>query len=66
MEIIVNGKNRQIPDSFSAAQLIEDMGLIGQRLALEVNEEILPKSRHPGYYFTAGDKVEIVNAIGGG
>lgn len=66
MEIIVNGEPRQIPDSFSAAQLIEDMGFAGQRLALEVNEEILPKSQHPDYYFTVGDKVEIVNAIGGG
>jgi sulfur carrier protein len=66
VEILVNGEPRQIPDSFSATQLIEDMGIASQRLALEVNEEILPKSQHSGYYFSAGDKVEIVNAIGGG
>ena len=66
MEIIVNGEPRQIPDSLSAAQLIEEMGLAGQRLALEVNEHIVPKSQHPEYRFAAGDKVEIVNAIGGG
>ncbi len=66
MQIIVNGESRQVPDSFTAQKLIEDMGLAEQRLALEVNEEIVPKSQHSAFYFTAGDTVEIVNAIGGG
>lgn len=66
MQIFVNGESRQTPDSFTAQQLIEDMRLVEQRLALEVNEEIVPKSQHSAFYFSAGDKVEIVNAIGGG
>ncbi|MBE9525476.1 MAG: sulfur carrier protein ThiS [Proteobacteria bacterium] len=66
MEIFVNGKSRQVEESFSALQLLESMELVGKRLALEINEEIVPKSRHAEYLIAAGDKVEIVNAIGGG
>ena len=66
MEIFVNGESRQVEDSFSALQLLESMELVGKRLALEINEEIVPKSRHAEYLIAAGDKVEIVNAIGGG
>jgi len=66
LEIFVNGESRQVEDSFSALQLLESMELVGKRLALEINEEIVPKSRHAEYLIAAGDKVEIVNAIGGG
>ena len=66
MEIFVNGESRQVDESFSVLQLIESMDLVGKRLALEINEEIVPKSRHAEYLMTAGDRVEIVNAIGGG
>jgi len=66
LDIFVNGESRQVQDSCSVQQLLEEMDLSGQRLALEVNEEIVPKSRHSEYCFNPGDKVEIVNAIGGG
>ncbi|MDX2506986.1 MAG: sulfur carrier protein ThiS [Gammaproteobacteria bacterium] len=66
MEIFVNGDSRQVQEPCSVQQLLDAMGLLGQRLALEINEEIVPKSRHAEHYFKEGDKVEIVNAIGGG
>lgn len=66
MEIFVNGESRQVQESYSLIQLLEEMDLSGKRLALEINEEIVPKSRHADYLISAGDKVEIVNAIGGG
>ena len=42
------------------------MGLAGQRIAMEVNEEIVPKSGYPSHQFSAGDRIEIVHAVGGG
>ncbi|MCU7836707.1 MAG: sulfur carrier protein ThiS [gamma proteobacterium symbiont of Taylorina sp.] len=66
MEIFVNGEPRQVQDLYSVLQLLEEMDLLGKRLALEINEEIVPKSRHAEHLISAGDKVEIVNAIGGG
>ena len=66
MQIIVNGEARQVSDGINAAELIESLGLGQRRLALEVNGEIVPRSQHAGRALLAGDKVEIVHAVGGG
>ncbi len=66
LNIILNGESRTVPENCSVQQLLTDMEIIGQRLAVEVNEEIVPKSRHDSFVFSEGDKVEIVHAIGGG
>jgi len=66
MEINVNGEPRQVAETCSVAQLIEEMGLTGRRLAVEVNLDIVPRSSHASHQLQAGDKVEIVHAIGGG
>ena len=66
MEITLNGESKEIPAGTTAARLIELLDLTGRRLAIEVNEEIVPRSTYDGYIFRAGDKVEIVHAIGGG
>ena len=66
MQIIVNGNPTEIPDSSSMAGLIEQLELTGQRLAVEVNDELVPRSRFDEHRLTAGDKVEIIHAVGGG
>jgi len=66
MNIIVNGSPRDIPDNISAADLIVVLNLVGKRLALEVNEAIVPRSNFDTYRLNPGDRVEIVHAIGGG
>jgi len=66
LKIFVNGEPKQVNDSCSVQDLLAEMNITGQRLAVEVNEEIVSKSRHEDYSFNDGDKVEIVHAIGGG
>lgn len=66
MEIIVNGENKQVPDGYTAAQLVDAMELTGGRIAMEVNLEIVPRSTYNSHTFNAGDKIEIVHAVGGG
>jgi len=66
MEIYVNGAARQVPDNYTAAALVEELGLTGKRIAMEVNMEIVPRSAYAGHHFSAGDKIEVVHAIGGG
>jgi len=66
MHIILNGSGREIPENLSAADLLQDLGLSGRRLALEINQEIVPRSTFPNRLLQAGDRVEIVQAIGGG
>lgn len=66
MQIMLNGEAREIAEDLTAAQLIEELGLSGQRLAVEVNREILPRSEFADHRFQPDDRVEIVRAIGGG
>jgi len=66
MQIIVNGEQRDVSDGLTAAQLVEDMDIAGSRIAMEVNLEIVPRSTYAEYVFKAGDKVEVVHAVGGG
>ncbi|MDX1823469.1 MAG: sulfur carrier protein ThiS [Thiohalomonadales bacterium] len=66
MEIIINGEQRQVPDSYTAAQLVDAMGLADQRVAMEVNLEIVPRSTYKNHTFREGDRIEVVHAVGGG
>jgi sulfur carrier protein len=49
-----------------AEDLVEKLGLQGRRIAMEVNEEIVPRSSYETYQFKENDKVEIIHAVGGG
>ena len=66
MHIVLNGSTREVPENLSASALLEDLGLTGKRLALEINQEIVPRSTFDTRLLQAGDRVEIVQAIGGG
>ena len=66
MKIFVNGEPKQVKNACSVQDLLAEMDVTGQRLAVEVNEEIVSKSRHRDYLFSEDDKIEIVHAIGGG
>ena len=66
MEIIVNGETQQLPEGMTVMQLLEKMALTDRRLAVEVNLEIVPRSRFLTHELQTGDRVEIVHAIGGG
>nr|VFJ62347.1 MAG: sulfur carrier protein [Candidatus Kentron sp. FM]VFJ72576.1 MAG: sulfur carrier protein [Candidatus Kentron sp. FM] len=66
MNILLNGKDHQLADGANVAVLLETQGLTGKRLAVEINEEILPRSRYQQHRLQEGDRVEIVRAIGGG
>jgi len=66
MELVINGKPEQVPDGTTAADLLKQLELENERLAMEVNREILPRSQFETHSFAPGDRIEIVRAIGGG
>ncbi|MDX1458632.1 MAG: sulfur carrier protein ThiS [Marinobacter sp.] len=66
MNIHVNGDAIEVVEQATIATLLESLSLKGKRLAVEVNEEIVPRSQHADYRLSAGDRVEVVHAIGGG
>ncbi|WP_026287824.1 sulfur carrier protein ThiS [Thioalkalivibrio sp. ALJ24] len=69
MQIKLNGEACEIPvqqEPPTVADLIELRGLTGRRLAVEVNETLVPRSEHAERRLQEGDRVEVVQAIGGG
>lgn len=66
LEIFINGAPRQLEIPLTVALLLEREGLAGKRVAVERNGEIVPKSRHAETPLAAGDRLEIVVAVGGG
>lgn len=66
MKIILNGQEKHLEVSITISALLREMALAGKRVAVEVNQEIVPRSRHGEYQLVDNDRVEIVRAIGGG
>jgi thiamine biosynthesis protein ThiS len=66
IEIIVNGEPQQVPASTTIADLMSQMQLQGRRLAIERNQEIVPRTAFAQTHLQSGDVLEIVHAIGGG
>ena len=66
MEITLNGQTQTLDAALTVAALLERQGLAGKRVAVERNGEIVPKSRHAATQLEAGDRLEIVVAVGGG
>lgn len=64
--ITLNGSEQQVPAAWTLSQLIEQLGHAGKRIAIERNGEIVPRSQHGQTSLLAGDKLEIVVAVGGG
>ena len=66
MRILINGEPRQRPAGSTLVDLLDAEGLGERRVAVEVNGGIVPRSAHAGHQLHAGDRVEIVHALGGG
>ncbi len=66
MNIIVNGDALEVASKYTPADLVNLLQMQNDKIAMEVNLEIIPRSQYPTFEFSEGDKIEIVRAIGGG
>ncbi|BAF61909.1 sulfur carrier protein ThiS [Candidatus Vesicomyidisocius calyptogenae] len=66
MTFTLNGKLLKMADNLNAYDLIIQLGYENQRIALEINETIIPKSKHATFALNEGDIIEIIKAVGGG
>lgn len=66
MQIELNGVNKDINDNATIEQLLEMLDLKGQRVAVEVNQQVIPRGKHISFILSNNDKVEIIHAVGGG
>jgi len=65
MQVVINGSQTTLEDIHTTADLVKHLDLTG-RIAIEINNEIVPGSRFAEFRLTEGDRIEIVQAIGGG
>lgn len=66
IELVINGEPRSFPAPLTLTQLVESLDLMGKRVAIEKNGEIVPRSQHADTRLASGDRLEIVVAVGGG
>lgn len=66
MRIIINGDAETVDDDAAISDLLDKFGLTPQRVAVEVNEALVPRAGFPEARLHEGDRVEIVTLVGGG
>ena len=66
MNILLNGETVDIAEGSTVAGLLEHLCLPRERVAVEVNLDIVPKSAYDGHGLSEGDRIEIVHFVGGG
>lgn len=66
MTLHINGEPRDVPSGLTVAQLVAHLGMKTDRVAVELNLEILPRNKWEVTALREGDKLEIVHFVGGG
>jgi sulfur carrier protein len=66
LTITLNGEQRQARRGSTVAELLAAMEITTRHVAVEVNLEIVPRSRHAEHQLAEGDRVEVVTLVGGG
>ncbi len=66
LRLLVNGEPRDVPAGCTVEQLVESLGFKRGRIAGAVNRDVVPRSRFGAHPLAAGDRVEILEAVGGG
>lgn len=66
MRLFVNGEEKTFNGPLSLAQLIEQLAMKGDRVAVELNREIVPRAQWNETALKDDDRLEIVHFVGGG
>jgi thiamine biosynthesis protein ThiS len=66
MKLTINGEDREFRADLTVASLLVELGLKPDRVAVELNRDLLPRDRWTTTPLNDGDKLEIVHFVGGG
>jgi sulfur carrier protein len=64
--LTVNGEPKNVPEGLTLAQLVRELGLEKNPIAVELNRQVVPRDRHGETRLAPGDRLEIVTLVGGG
>ncbi len=66
MKLIVNGEDREFSSVSTVSALLDQLGMKPDRVAVELNGDLVPRERWDKVQLSDGDKLEIVHFVGGG
>jgi len=66
LSLTVNGNPERVPEGTTVRALLVRLGLADRRVAVAVNRTVVPRSAYDTQRLAAGDRVEILEAVGGG
>jgi sulfur carrier protein len=66
MQILVNDEPHEIAAGTTVAALLDQLGLTGKPVAVEVNLQLVPRGQHERHVLAGDDRLEIVTLVGGG
>lgn len=66
MKLLINGEERSFGDGLTLAALVEELGLKADRVAVELNQNIVRREDWAGTKLRDGDRLEVVHFVGGG
>ena len=66
MKIILNGEEREFPGEITLEELLRELALARDSVAIEVNGALVPRARFAAQRVQPGDRLEIVTFVGGG
>ena len=66
MRLTINGEEREFPSTLTVASLILHLGMKPDRVAVELNRDLIPRDRWAQTPLSDDDKLEIVHFVGGG
>ena len=66
MKLTINGQEKEFPSTLKLSELIQQLGMKPERVAVELNREIAARDRWQAIELRDGDRLEIVHFVGGG
>ncbi len=66
MQVQVNGEGREVSDGLKLSELVKELALAPERVAIELNQKVVRRNRWPETMLADGDRIEIVHFVGGG
>jgi sulfur carrier protein len=66
LTLFVNGEPQTLMPPCSVADLLETLEMSGRRVAVAVNRDVIVRSRYKEAELADGDRIEILEAVGGG
>ncbi len=66
MTLLVNGVSRETTEGITLREFLESLGLSPSRVAVERNGSVVPRAEHDRVFLKDGDRLEVVQFVGGG